>query len=271
MRTNRRTPVYTPPGMKDKPSKPKTSKNRRWSESEALAAAERLGQGDKVRELLGSPTLADSLRRLGLPVAEKNANGTGTTVPTPQPEKKKALKNNTTKTPTQEKKPAKRRGVSTTPIFQSLEMTPARSRWGTDWLALDFPGARLLSYNELYSILQFRKYEAFRYKKICQNAVTRALSNPDQVNKENRPYFDGPTRLTLLRVGTKGMDREALTVIFKYLTDMLKRADVIEDDNPNIIVDIQTIQGLGEPRLAMKLERLNDWIEPPVPDWSEWQ
>src|SRR5690606_15422451 len=45
----------------------------------------------------------------------------------------------------------KRRGVETSPIMKALKDSPARSKWGKDWLALDFPGGRLLSYNELYS------------------------------------------------------------------------------------------------------------------------
>lgn len=267
--------------------------SRRWSESEALAAAERLGQGEKVRKVLETPTLADSLRRLGLPVAgpdhtpaktskrgskaaalteqsDTAAKTSKTSKTSKQPIKAAETINTAQSAGAVKKSPKKRRGVETGPIFQSLNITPARSKWGKDWIALDFPGARLLSYNELYSILQFRKYEAFRYKKICQNVVQRALGNPDQAGGIERPYFDGPTRLTLLRVGTKGMDREALTVIFKYLTDSLKREGVIEDDNPNIIVDIHTIQGQGEPRLAMKLERLYDWEEPDVPRWTDW-
>lgn len=272
--------------MTDKAPGNKQRTSRRWSEREALEAADRLGQGDKVRQALATPTLADSLRRLGLPVADpaqepaKPSKRRGKAATAPEPEanppqtpkrSRKALEAVQEQVGASVKKlPKKRRGVETVPIFQSLNITPARAKWGEDWIALDFPGGRLLSYNELYSILQFRKYEAFRYKKICQKVVQRALENPDQAPGIERPYFDGPTRLTLLRVGTKGMDREALTVIFKYFTDSLKREGVIEDDNPNIIVDIHTIQGQGEPRLAMKLERLYDWEEPGVPHWTDW-
>lgn len=168
----------------------------------------------------------------------------------------------------------KRRGVETSPIMKALKNAPARSRWGKDWLALDFPGGRLLSYNELYSILQYRKYEAFRYKKVCREAVANALGNPEPGYDHAacpRPYFNSPTRLTLVRVGAKEMDREALTVIFKYMTDALRAQGVIEDDNPNIIVDIQTRQAKGPERLAMRLDRVPDWADPGVPQWDEWK
>jgi len=255
--------------MSDKPTARKKRTTRRWSEDEAVAAGERLGQGEQVRQALASPTLADSLRRLGLPVAEAPAGPKEEkAAPRGRGKAKPATPDAETIKPT---KPKKRRGVETKPIFDSLANTPARCRWGEDWIALDFPGGRALSYNELYSILQFRKYEAFRFKKICRQAVQRALDNPDQVAGCKRPFFDAPTRLTLLRVGAKGMDREALTVIFKYFTDTLKREGVIEDDNPEIIVDVQTIQGQGEPRLAMKLERVYNWTPPPVPRWSDWK
>ena len=260
--------------MTDKPTPKKQRKGARWSEHEALEAGERLGQGERVRQALDTaPSLSDALRRLGVAVSDAPAAPTGrkrgtraqaenTAVATPDTDGARA--------PTAPKK--KRQGAATKPIFHALDTTPARSRWGADWIALDFPGGRLLSYNELYSILQFRKYEAFRYKKICQKAVKRALDNPDQdPHGPARPFFNGPTRLTLLRIGAKALDREALPVIFKYFTDTLKSAGVIEDDNPDIIVDIQTLQDTGTERLAMRLDRIENWAAPALPHWNDWK
>lgn len=295
----------------------KKSKNLRWTEEQALAAADRLGQGEKVRKVLETPTLAQALQKLGLNVegpkpgsktlAAQEPRET-TTGKEPKPKtasKKKAGEQVLDQPPTgnqvrdtapnkkargrktsaedsisrqvqqaQKAKPAKkRRGVETTPIFNALKNSPARCRWGHDWLAMDFPGGRLLSYNELYSILQYRKYEAFRFKKICREVIEKALKNPEAgygPETTPRPYFDGPTRLTLVRVGAKGMDREALTVIFKYMTDALRAQGVIEDDNPNIIVEIQTCQTTGPERLAMRLDRVKNWKDPGVPQWEDW-
>ena len=158
----------------------------------------------------------------------------------------------------------KKQGINTAPIFKSLDESTPQTSWGVDWLAINIFGGRILTYNELFSILQYRKYEAFRYKKICRNVVKRAL-----ISSEKKPFFDGPTRLTLIRVGAKEMDRDALPIVFKYFLDSLKIEGVIADDNPNIIVDIVTHQEKGEPRLSMKLERISDWVALEVPSWND--
>ena len=199
-------------------------------------------------------------------------------------DKKNGKNNDTTKSSTkssgkkQEKK--KKRGVETGPIFKSLSQCNPVSAWGEDWLCINMDGGRVLTYNELFSILQYRKFEAFRYKKVCRDIIRRAVANT-QTPKTPQPFFDGPTRLTLLRVGTKEMDRDALPVVFKYFTDTLKREkrvkdpnntnpSIIDDDNPNIIVDIVTIQSKGTPRLAMLLEKVPQWEKEHVPMWDEW-
>lgn len=257
----------------------KKSKSNRWTEEQALEMARKLGQENKVRKALSTPTLSQALERLGLAVDEPKT-GSKVQNATDKPKSAKQSGKKILEKATTEKslKPAKterkkRRGVDTGPIMQSLKNSPARCMWGSDWIALDFPGARLLSYNELYSILQYRKYEAFRYKKICREAIANALSNPDgqpEGAPQDKPYFDSPTRLTLVRQGAKAMDREALTVIFKYMTDALRTQGIIKDDNPDIIVQIQTRQSIGPERVAMRLDRVYDWVDPGVPQWEEW-
>lgn len=167
----------------------------------------------------------------------------------------------------QKKEKKKRQGVSTAPIFKSLDTALPVCKWNSDTITMDVPGGRILTYNELYSILQYRKYEAFRYKKICRGVIQRALNTP---NPEAKPFFDSPTRLTLLRIGAKEMDLDALPIVFKYFLDCFKSEGIIADDNPNIIVDIRLIQGKGEPRLGMKLERIKDWAKPPIPTQTTW-
>lgn len=263
----------------------KKAKSNRWTEEQALEMAKKLGQEEKVRKALATPTLSEALERLGLAVeppraGSKTQEGQGNLDNFNTSRGTKTTKGTSVKN-TQEigeggaGKPAKkkRRGVDTGPIMAALKNSPARCRWGSDWIALDFPGGRLLSYNELYSILQYRKYEAFRYKKICREAIANALASPHAQPAESpvsKPYFDSPTRLTLVRQGAKAMDREALTVIFKYMTDALRTQGIIKDDNPDIIVQIQTMQAVGPERVAMRLDKVYDWVDPGVPQWEDW-
>lgn len=200
----------------------------------------------------------------------------------------------------------KKQGVQTGPIFKSITDCSPKAVWGDDWLAVDLPGARVLTYNEMFSILQYRKYEAFRYKKICKDLIYRAIEAGKKTQKSNTPYFDGPTKLTLLRIGTKEMDRDALPVVFKYFIDAFKKdlpkdgdifekespkktkdkktkdkktkdkkskaesCSIIDDDNPNIIVEIESLQEKGDPRLAILIEKVPLWSKSKVPTWDEW-
>lgn len=221
-----------------------------------------------------SGTLADALSQLGLAdhlkVAKQSKKKSQTIDKTSSEDPVK-------KTVTKKKKA---RGTETGPIFQSLSLCNPISAWGDDWLCINMDGGRVLTYNDMFSILQYRKYEAFRYKKICRDVIRRAIVNT-QTPQNTMPFFDGPTRLTLLRIGTKEMDRDALPVVFKYFLDTLKKEkrpkdpnntnpNIIDDDNPNIIVDIVTIQAQGSPRLAMMLEKVPHWEKEHLPTWQEW-
>lgn len=178
--------------------------------------------------------------------------------------------------------PKKRQGIDVAPIIQSLTTCVPQSMWGKDWLAINLDGARVLTTNDLFSILQYRKWEVFRYKKKCRELISRAIKNGPTNTNTPKPFFDGPTRLTLLRVGTNEMDNDSVPVAFKYFIDAVKKekmndkrfdrnAFIIDDDNPDIIVEIKTVQGKGEPRLGLLFERLpEEWKKKTVPSWKEW-
>ena len=232
-----------------------TRKNSSWTKQDLI-------------ELNGKSNgrLSGALKALGLEerIDHNKRAPKKSAAPKTDPEPKSATKD-TKKSPTPQKT-KKRQGVETKPVYTSLEVALPQAQWGDDWLAINIPGGRVLTYNELYSILQFRKYEAFRYKKICRAVIARAL----QSQGSNKPFFNSPTRLTLVRVGAKEMDRDALPIVFKYFIDTLKNEGIIDDDNPNIIADIVTHQSKGEPRLALRLDRLVDWDNPSTPTWEEW-
>lgn len=122
-------------------------------------------------------------------------------------------------------------------------------------LSFWFDGARLLTVNQLISILEKHWRAIIPYRKACKNMVARALAGlPGPA-----PFFDGPTRVIFYRRGKKSVDLDALPTMFKYVTDSLREHGVISDDNPEIVVDIRTLQEQGMPALGIRLEKLSGW------------
>lgn len=161
--------------------------------------------------------------------------------------------------------PKRRRGVETGPIIASLvgarPEASAKVAGETMTLSLWFDGARAFSVNELFSILQCRKHETFRYKKEWRALVARALKTLPTDLRE-KVWFEGPTRLTVFRRGQKEVDLDSLCTLFKYAIDSLRREGIIDDDNPNIIVEPCLLQAVGPPALGMRLEALPGWKRP---------
>lgn len=163
----------------------------------------------------------------------------------------------------------KRRGVEVSPLIAAQRTAlPHVSLSGPGdplVLALWFEGARVLTVNELFSVLQTRKHETFRYKKAARAMVSKALARLAPAARK-RAWFDGPTRLTLFRQGRRQIDLDSLATVFKYAIDTLRQEKIIDDDNPEVIVEIKLIQTRGAPSLGMRLERLAQWERPATTD-----
>lgn len=215
----------------------KSSSTRRkaWTPEELENYYQRQGRAvpEQTRQVLESLGLASRIRQDLVPPGDEGA----------KPAKKK------------------RRGVSVAPIIRSLQSPFIYTRVEPGpTLSLWFDGARLLTVNELFSILQYRKHETFAYKKAWRKLIERSLLTLPK--GQQVPFFDGPTRIWLYRRGKQLVDLEALPVMFKYAVDALRIQGVIPDDNPEIIVEPRLLQEKGLPTVAMRLERLPDWQEP---------
>ncbi len=155
----------------------------------------------------------------------------------------------------------KRKGVHIPKITNSLRaaLVYAEATHGpSPTLSLWFDGARLLTVNELISVLRMRPKALIPYLSQCKKVVPRALSTL----ASPPPFFDGPTRLSLYRRGKKLVDLDSLPATFKYVTDSLRQQHLIPDDNPLIIVETKVFQEQGPYALGVRLERLVDWQPP---------
>lgn len=162
----------------------------------------------------------------------------------------------------------KRRGVELQPIMDSLK-APVREALvgqGVDGptLSLWFAGARLLTVNEIFSILPFRKYDTWKYKKRWKALIQEALDTRDP--SVPLPLFDGPSRLVLFRRGVNKLDLDSFQTVFKYAIDGLRKAGVLVEDNPEIVVETVSEQRIGAPAVGLRLERLLRWTAPPEVD-----
>ena len=156
----------------------------------------------------------------------------------------------------------RRRGVSVSPIKQSLRNPDISAASGQGArgpvLSLWFSGARVLTVNELFSIFQFRKFETYQYKAQWKKLIQDGVDSI-RVKGQEVPYFDGPTRLVLYRRGAKYIDLDSFPAVFKYAIDGLRKAGVLQEDDPLIVVETHPVQRIGEPSIGLRLERLLDW------------
>lgn len=130
--------------------------------------------------------------------------------------------------------------------------------YNESFIGMLFPNTKLLSVNQIFSILQYRKYELFTYKKSWQELVKNSL-----INKNNLPYFDDLVEITLFRQAPKLVDEDALSVMFKFIIDALK-ADkknnyqgILAEDNPKIVSRIILEQEKGENFVGIKIKDIS--------------
>ncbi len=178
--------------------------------------------------------------------------------------KKSAIPDSPTDTPdkasAKKTKPLKKRqGVSAEPIINALTNAKYAIEVSPNSITIAFDGARLFSLNELFALLQYRPYIVFQYKKLLKLKVLQALQS---IPKETLPYFNSPCHLTFFRSGSKLIDLDNFSPMFKVLLDMLKHdktknpLGVIADDNPNIFFSETKVQTIGRHKIALKIERI---------------
>lgn len=130
--------------------------------------------------------------------------------------------------------------------------------YNSDYISIIFNNTKLLSLNDMFSILQYRKYELFAYKKMWQELIFKALEN-----KPNLPKFSQDCEIVLFRQSAKLVDNDSLSVMFKFIIDALKldkklpnKPFVISEDNPSVIHNIKLIQEKSKENIvAIRLQR----------------
>lgn len=124
-----------------------------------------------------------------------------------------------------------------------------------------FKGARLLTINEILAKLQVKrsKFEVFSYKKNWHTLISKILYEQKILNK-NMPFFDCPVEITVFRQAPRLVDKDAVSIMFKFIIDALKRNKenpygIISEDNPQIVNNIIAQSEKGEYYVGIRIKK----------------
>ena len=160
------------------------------------------------------------------------------------------------------KKPKKPQGIDVKTIIKEINECKVITEHSSTHFSILFDGARLLSVNQIFAILQYRKYEIFGYKKAWQKVIK------DEIQKlKSLPYFTDYVELTLFRQSPKLVDEDALSVMFKFIIDALKTdkkdnfIGIIAEDNPKIVQRIKLEQEKGANFVGIRIRDISHEIK----------
>jgi hypothetical protein len=167
------------------------------------------------------------------------------------------------------KAPSKRKSINEhiAIVNQSIREAKVVASVSDRHLSIVWEGARLLTLNEILSLLPIQPYLVYNYKKVWENKVNESLLVAQDIRPI--PYFDSSCVFIGLRCSTRLMDRDGLSSCFKYLLDDIRRQQainhpILKDDNPNLIVDTPCFQYKGAHAVGFRLEKIDSWNEPIV-------
>lgn len=163
-------------------------------------------------------------------------------------------------------KPAKKaQGIKTSEVNKLNKQAKVHFSSSEYHVSILFEGAKLLSVNQIFAILQYRKYEIFTYKKIWHELIKKVLDEQSIIlRSENKklPFFNEAVEITLFRQASRLVDEDAMSTMFKYIIDGLKRDDednpngILEEDNPKIVHRIVCYSEKGEPFVGIKIKKI---------------
>ncbi len=199
----------------------------------------------------------------------------------PSPAKKKKIKPESLSLEPGSKPKKRSLGIEVQPVINSINNSIVTIELDKDngVLSILFEGAKLISLNDLFQIMQVRKYESFRYKKAWRNAINRALNKLGP--QDWREVFPGKVKMTLFRRSAKPNDLDSARVLFKYSIDALvkhvyylnnkRQRGVIIDDSRQYLPEMLEAYSMGLPAVGLRLERCTNEPEilmiEPEKDW----
>lgn len=201
-------------------------------------------------------------------------------IESPKPEKKSKVKKeldlsaleNINNEPEQGKKKGKKPSSVVGQINQHNLNSTYSYTYSEEHISILFHNAKLLTVNQLFTILQNSKFNIFNYKKICHGMVKKVLAEIHQEAKNAGvpyPFFTSNAEIILYRRGIRMVDEDSLSTMFKYIIDALRKNDdiysadyspygILQDDNPKIIQKVTSYAEKGEPSFGIQIKRCKE-------------
>lgn len=133
-------------------------------------------------------------------------------------------------------------------------------------ISVCFDGARLLTYNQIISLLDSQKFNFFKYKKAWAEKVQMALLDAgvgrlEPIGRKKPdgfvPLLPGPVVIHKYRRSPRLTDMDADDSSFKLLVDLLVRNGIVWDDSRDIVVPGGvSVAVAGDYRVAVSVERV---------------
>lgn len=185
----------------------------------------------------------------------------------------------TVNTPTTAKKVNKVAGGTLPELNQAINSSIETITYSRKHFAILFDGARLLSANNIFNILERTPYNIFNYKKLWHTKIKMILQDLSDAITHNIPYvncqysnnvynkplplFKCNVEVTLYHSTQNMVDRDALSIMFKYIIDAFKNNEqnpygLLVDDNPAVIRDIKLLSEHGAPKVGIRFEVKNN-------------
>lgn len=170
-----------------------------------------------------------------------------------------ALSDNTSK--------PKKAPVNITDINKSNKESIVKYSVSDNHISFVFSGAKLLSINQIFSLLQQKnlKYSVFTYKKCWHNIIREELFFIEtELKKQGKklPFFNSYVEITIFRQAPRLVDEDALSTMFKFIIDALKRNNenpygILADDNPKIVHKITSYGDKGDYAVGIKVKLID--------------
>lgn len=166
--------------------------------------------------------------------------------------------------PESSKKPA-RNSFKMSEVVKDNQQAIVRTTVSDIHFSLVLDGARLLSINKIFEYLQTRvkQQQLFHYKKSWHKLIHKIL-NETQLELRSQgkalPFFEDAVEITLFRQAPRLVDEDALTTMFKYVIDALKRNEVdnpygiLAEDNPKIVHKIECYSEKGPACIGIRIK-----------------